>query len=119
MIKHFKIDFLRRSVVVSNDVKDAPDGAFLERTTAVVFGRDGDAWLVYKDNITVSTLVHECVHIVHELMRAISQSPELLNDEFEAYLMEYVFSECYWLLFGDSKMTARENKTKKPKKGVK
>lgn len=121
MIKHFNIDFLRRSVIVSNDPNDAPEGYLLPSSLACVFIKDGDVWVVFRQQeSTIDCLVHECVHITHALMNIVGQKPNETNDEFEAYLCEYVFSNLFWLIFGNEKeITITNPQHKKVKKCLK
>lgn len=117
MIKHFNIDFLRRSVIASNDPNDAPEGYLLPSSIACVFEKEGNAWLVFRQKeFTIDCLVHECVHIIHVLMNIVGQKPNEANDEFEAYLCEYVFSNLLWLIFGNEKKIEIKQPLKKGSK---
>lgn len=42
----------------------------------------------------MGVVVHEAVHAANRVFHAIGHNPDLLNDEPQAYLTEYIFSQC-------------------------
>lgn len=102
-MKHFKIDFLRRSVVIIDKESEIPEGYLLSNSCACVWIKDGDVYLGYRPDFNISALIHESVHIVHALMHIIGQEPSKENDEFEAYLTEYVFTQAHEIIFAKPK----------------
>lgn len=46
--------------------------------------------LIFLGDKSPSTVAHECLHAVHALMDSIGQDPDVVNDEFQAYLLGYL-----------------------------
>lgn len=65
---------------------------------AFVFAKDGKNTIEYimvfrPETIDPGVIVHESVHIVNELFYNKGIKPDLLNDEPQAYLLQWVFEQ--------------------------
>ena len=41
----------------------------------------------------ISTIAHECLHVKNAVWNRIGYSPQVLNDEVDAYLLDYIMTE--------------------------
>jgi hypothetical protein len=68
------------------------DDRFSDRS-AFVFDYDDTIYVWFMDNVPLNIVVHECVHIVSFVYTMIVATKDLINDEHEAYLMQWLFEE--------------------------
>lgn len=54
---------------------------------------DGSIVLLNNNNDIVYTIVHECEHVKNAIWNFIGYTPQASNDEVDAYLTSYLFSE--------------------------
>lgn len=64
------------------------NGSFI---TACSWSDGGIIKFAYSDELTYSVLVHEICHLVNLIFGIKGIQPDLHNDEFQAYLMGYLF----------------------------
>lgn len=96
-----QVNFLKRTIVASDEWEKYKD-KFFPTTMACVWEDGSDVYFVIKrDNKEFggAALAHEVMHIVYALMRIIGQKPDAYNDEFEGYLIEWIYKELYDFTF--------------------
>lgn len=74
------------------DPENVPGAAYA--TAHRDIGPDGQAWfgMVIKDEATLATWAHECVHIADYVMDHIGAPTDASNTEVRAYLVGHLFS---------------------------
>lgn len=72
--------------------------------------------MIFLGHKSPGVIAHECTHAVHGLMHMIGQEPDLMNDEFQAYLLGYMVDcihanyrikstkNCAWVAEGSTMM---------------
>ena len=68
------------------------DDSILDRA-GFVFEEDDTIHVWFMDDVQLSVVVHECVHIVNFIYSIIHSQKDLINDEHEAYLTAWLFDE--------------------------
>lgn len=104
------INFLRRTVVVSDEEEKYPN-ELLPNSMGAVWNDGSDVYFVFRrKDVGGGMLAHECVHIVHSLMQLTGQKADEVNDEFEAYLIEWIYRELFDFVFYPKKVPASKIK---------
>jgi hypothetical protein len=78
----------------------AADDVGSKTTSAMVYKANDSTsvCLFIKKGISISILIHECVHIVSRIFDIIGSEVNEETEEFFAYLQEYIFKEVYTLI---------------------
>lgn len=83
------------------ETKEACPSLDYEGRACVIEQENGTSTIVIPPN-QPATVVHECVHLKNCIWNYIGQIPRADNDEVDAYLVEYLFTEV-------SKVVAKHN----------
>ena len=63
-----------------------------EADSCVIDHNNGTATIIIASN-DMSIIAHECLHIKNTVWARIGYSPQALNDEVDAYLLDYIMTE--------------------------
>ena len=63
-----------------------------EADSCVIDHNNGTATIIIASN-DMSIIAHECLHIKNIVWNRIGYSPQALNDEVDAYLLDYIITE--------------------------
>lgn len=86
---------LKLKIVVVDDIKEALEINPNINTSAdscVIDYNNGTAAIVIASN-DMSVIAHECLHVKNAVWNRIGYSPQVLNDEVDAYLLDYIMAE--------------------------
>ena len=84
---------LKLKIVVVDDIEEALEINPNIDTTAnscVIDNNNGTATIVIASN-DMSVIAHECLHVKNAVWNRIGYSPNPVNDEVDAYLLEYLY----------------------------
>ena len=86
---------LKLKIVVVDDIKEALEidtNINTEADSLVINHNNGTATVVIASN-DMSIIAHECLHVKNAVWNRIGYSPNPLNDEVDAYLLDYIMAE--------------------------
>ena len=86
---------LKLKIVVVDDIKEAlriEPNIDTEADSCVIDHNNGTATIIIASN-DMSIIAHECLHIKNAVWARIGYSPQALNDEVDAYLLDYIMTE--------------------------
>ena len=86
---------LKLKIVVVDDIEESLDIDPNIDTTAdscVMDNNNGTATIVIASN-DMSVIAHECLHVKNAVWNRIGYSPNPVNDEVDAYLLDYIMAE--------------------------
>lgn len=86
---------LKIKIVVVDDIKEAlriEPNIDTEADSCVIDHNNGTATIIIASN-DMSIIAHECLHIKNTVWARIGYSPQALNDEVDAYLLDYIITE--------------------------
>lgn len=86
---------LKLKIVVVDDIKEALEvepNIDTEANSCIVDHNNGTATIVIASN-DMSVIAHECLHIKNVVWLRIGYSPNSMNDEVDAYLLDYIMAE--------------------------
>ncbi len=86
---------LKLKIVVVDDIKEALEIApniDTEADSCVLDYNNGTATIIIASN-NMSVIAHECLHVKNAVWARIGYSPQALNDEVDAYLLDYIMTE--------------------------
>ena len=86
---------LKLKIVVVDDIKEAlriEPNIDTEADSCVIDHNNGTATIIIASN-DMSIIAHECLHIKNTVWARIGYSPQALNDEVDAYLLDYIMTE--------------------------
>ena len=86
---------LKLKIVVVDDIKEALEinpNIDTEADSLVIDNNNGTATIVIASN-DMSIIAHECLHVKNAIWNRIGYSPQVLNDEVDAYLLDYIMTE--------------------------
>ena len=64
----------------------------VEADSCVIDYSNGKVLIVIASN-DMSVIAHECLHVKNAVWNKIGYSPQILNDEVDAYLLDYIMTE--------------------------
>ena len=88
---------LKLKIVVVDDIEEAlgiEPNIDTEADSCVIDHNNGTATIVIASN-DMSVIAHECLHVKNAVWNRIGYSPNPVNDEVDAYLVQYLFNEVY------------------------
>ena len=86
---------LKLKIVVVDDIEEALEIDSNINTGAdslVIDHNNGTATVIIASN-DMSIIAHECLHVKNAVWNRIGYSPNPLNDEVDAYLLDYIMTE--------------------------
>ena len=86
---------LKIKIVVVDDIEEALEinpNIDTEADSLVIYNNNGTATIIIASN-DMSIIAHECLHIKNAVWARIGYSPQALNDEVDAYLLDYIMTE--------------------------
>lgn len=86
---------LKLKIVVVDDIKEAlkiNPNIDTEANSLVIDNNNGTATIVIASN-DMSIIAHECLHVKNAVWNRIGYSPNPVNDEVDAYLLDYIMAE--------------------------
>ena len=86
---------LKLKIVVVDDIEEAlgiEPNIDTEADSCVIDNNNGTATIIIASN-DISIIAHECLHIKNIVWNRIGYSPQALNDEVDAYLLDYIITE--------------------------
>ena len=86
---------LKLKIVVVDDIEEALEidtNINTEVDSLVIDHNNGTATIVIASN-DMSIIAHECLHVKNAVWNRIGYSPNPLNDEVDAYLLDYIMAE--------------------------
>ena len=86
---------LKLKIVVVDDIEEALEidtNINTEADSLVIDNNNGTATVVIASN-DMSIIAHECLHVKNAVWNRIGYSPNPLNDEVDAYLLDYIMAE--------------------------
>ena len=86
---------LKLKIVVVDDIKEALEidpNIDTEADSCVIDYNNGTATIIIASN-DMSVIAHECLHVKNAVWNRIGYSPQVINDEVDAYLLDYIMAE--------------------------
>ena len=86
---------LKLKIVVVDDIEEALEidtNINTEADSLVIDHNNGTATVVIASN-DMSIIAHECLHVKNAVWNRIGYSPNPVNDEVDAYLLDYIMTE--------------------------
>ena len=86
---------LKLKIVVVDDIEEALEidtNINTEADSLVIDHNNGTATIIIASN-DMSIIAHECLHVKNAVWNRIGYSPNPLNDEVDAYLLDYIMAE--------------------------
>lgn len=86
---------LKLRIVVVDDIKEALEidsNINIEADSCVIDHGNGKATIIIASN-DMSVIAHECLHVKNAVWTRIGYSPNAMNDEVDAYLLDYIMAE--------------------------
>ena len=86
---------LKLKIVVVDNIEEALEidsNINTEADSLVIDHNNGTATVVIASN-DMSIIAHECLHVKNAVWNRIGYSPNPLNDEVDAYLLDYIMAE--------------------------
>ena len=98
--KEIKIPIYNDTLIISqsDSLKEVENKYDLTDTSgydAITFKMNGVIHVAFEGNPKTSIIVHESVHITNYIFELSNIDPDLHNDEPQAYLLQWVFEECF------------------------
>ena len=93
-LKIIVVDNIKEALEIEPNIPPEADSCMLD------YG-EGRVMVIIASN-DMSTIAHECLHIKNAVWNRIGYSPQVSNDEVDAYLVEYLFNQV-------SKVVAKHN----------
>lgn len=82
-------------IVVVDDIKEAlkiSPNIDTEADSCVIDYNNGTVTIIIASN-DMSIIAHECLHVKNAVWTRIGYSPNAMNDEVDAYLLDYIMAE--------------------------
>lgn len=92
---------LKLKIVVVDDIKEALEidsNIDTRADSCVIDHNNGTATIVIASN-DMSVIAHECLHVKNAVWNRIGYVPQALNDEVDAYLLDYIMTEVLLMVF--------------------
>ena len=86
---------LKLKIVVVDDIEEALEidtNINTEADSLVIDHNNGTATIVISSN-DISSIAPECLHVKNAVWNRIGYSPNPVNDEVDAYLLDYIMTE--------------------------
>ena len=86
---------LKLKIIIVDELKEAlgiEPNIDTEADSCVIDHNNGTATIIIASN-DISIIAHECLHIKNIVWNRIGYSPQALNDEVDAYLLDYIITE--------------------------
>lgn len=86
---------LKLKIVVVDDIKEALEinpNIDTEADSCVIDNNNGTATIVIASN-DMSVIAHECLHVKNAVWNRIGYLSKPMNDEVDAYLLDYIMTE--------------------------
>ena len=86
---------LKLKIIIVDEIKEAlgiEPNIDTEADSCVIDHNNGTATIIIASN-DMSIIAHECLHIKNIVWNRIGYSPQALNDEVDAYLLDYIITE--------------------------
>ena len=86
---------LKLKIIIVDELKEAlgiEPNIDTEADSCVIDHNNGTATIIIASN-DISIIAHECLHIKNTIWARIGYSPQALNDEVDAYLLDYIMTE--------------------------
>ena len=86
---------LKLKIVVVDDIEEALEidtNINTEADSLVIDHNNGTATVIIASN-DMSIIAHECLHVKNAVWNRIGYSPNPVNDEVDAYLLDYIMAE--------------------------
>ena len=86
---------LKLKIVVVDDIEEALEinpNIDTEANSLVIDNNNGTATIIIASN-HMSIIAHECLHVKNAVWNRIGYSPNPMNDEVDAYLLDYIMTE--------------------------
>ena len=86
---------LKLKIIIVDELKEAlgiEPNIDTEADSCVIDHNNGTATIIIASN-DMSIIAHECLHIKNIVWNRIGYSPQALNDEVDAYLLDYIITE--------------------------
>ena len=84
----YKASIVDYPILLQMEAPDNTEMAFVFKNEL-----DNNIFLFIDDDLTLSTIAHECVHIVSEIFKYIRSPMNESTEEFFAYLLDYTFEQ--------------------------
>ena len=82
-------------IIVVDNIKEALEinpNIDTEVDSCVIYNNNGTATIIIASN-DMSVIAHECLHVKNAVWNRIGYSPNPVNDEVDAYLLDYIMAE--------------------------
>lgn len=86
---------LKLKIIIVDEIKEAlgiEPNIDTEADSCVIDHNNGTATIIIASN-DMSIIAHECLHIKNIVWNRIGYYPQALNDEVDAYLLDYIITE--------------------------
>ena len=86
---------LKLKIIIVDEIKEAlgiEPNIDTEADSCVIDHSNGTATIIIASN-DMSIIAHECLHIKNIVWNRIGDYPQALNDEVDAYLLDYIITE--------------------------
>ena len=86
---------LKLKIIIVDELKEAlgiEPNIDTEADSCVIDHNNGTATIIIASN-NMSVIAHECLHVKNTIWARIGYSPQVLNDEVDAYLLDYIITE--------------------------
>lgn len=86
---------LKLKIIIVDELKEAlgiEPNIDTEADSCAIDHNNGTATIIIASN-DMSIIAHECLHIKNIVWNRIGYSPQALNDEVDAYLLDYIMAE--------------------------
>lgn len=86
---------VKLTIAVVDDIEEAlkiNPNINTEADSCVIDYNNGTATIIIASN-DMSVIAHECLHVKNAVWNRIGYSPQVLNDEVDAYLLDYIMTE--------------------------
>lgn len=86
---------LKLKIIIVDELKEAlgiEPNIDTEADSCVIDHNNGTATIIIASN-DMSIIAHECLHIKNIVWNRIGYFPQALNDEVDAYLLDYIITE--------------------------
>ena len=86
---------LKLKIIIVDELKEAlgiEPNIDTEADSCVIDHNNGTATIIIASN-NMSIIAHECLHVKNTVWARIGYSPNAMNDEVDAYLLDYIITE--------------------------
>ena len=86
---------LKLKIIIVDEIKEAlgiEPNIDTEADSCVIDHNNGTATIIIASN-NMSVIAHECLHVKNAVWARIGYSPNAMNDEVDAYLLDYIITE--------------------------